>query len=117
MKKRHPGGFTFLELAVAGGLFSVTAAVLVTFLVISSRFISRNFATNHSHETTRTAAQRMLRDLLDSGSPFALLNCTGTNGTTFTPLASAVTDQQAQRDGGSGASHGGGDYIQLSGTA
>jgi hypothetical protein len=91
MKKRHSGGFTFLELAIAGGLFSVTAAVLVTFLIMSSRFISRNFATNHSHETTRTAAQRMLRDLHDSGSPFALLDCTGANGTTFTPLAGTVT--------------------------
>jgi type II secretory pathway pseudopilin PulG len=95
MKKKDLGGFTFLELAIAGGIFSVTAAVLVTFLVISSRFISRNFATNHSHETTRTAAQRMLRDLHDSGSPFALLNCSGPNGTAFTPVASAVT---ADRD-------------------
>lgn len=91
MKKNHLGGFTFLELAIAGGIFSVTAAVLVTFLVISSRFISRNLATNHSHETTRTAAQRMLRDLHDSGSPFALLNCSGPNGTTFAPAGSAVT--------------------------
>src|SRR6187397_1086694 len=95
MNKRHSGGFTFLELAIAGGIFSVTAAVLLTFMVISSRFISRNFATNHSHETTRTAAQRMLRDLHDSGSPFALLDCAGADGTTFTTVSGAVT---ADRD-------------------
>jgi hypothetical protein len=37
----------------------------------------------------------MLRDLHDSGSPFALLDCTGPSGTTFTALSSAIT---ADRD-------------------
>lgn len=88
---KRAAGFTFPELLISAGIFSVIATALMTFLVLSARLISRNLATNHSHETARTAAQKMLADLHNSGSPFALIQCSGVNGTTFTPVTTAIT--------------------------
>jgi len=88
---KRADGFTFPELLVSAGIFSVIAAALMTFLVLGARLISRNLATNHSHETARSAAQKMLADLHNSASPFALINCSGPNGTIFAPVTTTIT--------------------------
>lgn len=92
MKKNAAPGFTLIEVLVASTVFAAVTVALVSFGQFSLRLVSRNLATNHSHETARISEMRMLQDVHESASPFRLFTF---NGTTFTDLnPTATTDQE-----------------------
>jgi len=84
---------TLIELLIGSALIGIVSAGLATFVWVSSRMISRNLATNHSHESARISAQQLLRNLHKSATGFRLVNVSGTTFTDVTPAA--TTDRDA----------------------
>jgi hypothetical protein len=97
MRDRRPGAFTFIELMFAVLIFSLVSVGLFTFTSTSLRLISRNLATNHTHECMRISGQKLLYDLHKSASAFWLVNFDGTNYTDATPAASTDVDPFTQQ--------------------
>ena len=91
MKKIPSQAFTMVELIVALAVFSSVTVGLLSFSQVSLRLISRNLATNHSHDTTRMSELRLLEDVHEAASPFHLFSF---DGTTYTDLDPAVTTDQ-----------------------
>jgi hypothetical protein len=93
IRRSFSSAFTLTELTVAMLAFTVAMIGLFTFLQTALRLVSRNVATNHSHDVVRNAELRMLRDLHDSASQFLLLNFDGTN---YTPVASPTSTSDVE---------------------
>lgn len=85
-------GFTLAEMLVTMFAVGVLGVGLTLFSYTGTRFVSRNLATNHSHESTLTSAQSLLKELRDSASSFRLFNFDGTNYTDITPVGTADVD-------------------------
>lgn len=85
--------FTLIELLLTLGWVGVLGLGLVLFTSVSSRFVARNLATNHSHEATRISSQTLLTELNDSASSFRLLNFNGTTYNDVTPTGSSEVDK------------------------
>ncbi|MES2571487.1 MAG: prepilin-type N-terminal cleavage/methylation domain-containing protein [Verrucomicrobiota bacterium] len=87
-------GFTLAEVMIATAAFALAIIGLLQFISLGMQMISRNFATNHSHNDTRLAALRLFNDLHNSGSQFTLVNVTGTTYTDVvsTPANPTVVD-------------------------
>jgi type II secretory pathway pseudopilin PulG len=93
MRRSHAlRAFTLLEMTITLGVIGLLGIALLVFTTSSSRFITRNLATNHTHEATRMSSQRLLKELRDSGSSFRLLNFDGTNYTDISPVATNEAD-------------------------
>lgn len=71
-------GFTLFEILVAAMLSSLLGLALYSFGTFSLGMVSRNLATNHSHNEARLAGLRLSADLGDSLSAYTLVNFTGT---------------------------------------
>ena len=93
-KIRSPAAFTLLELTFAAGIFGVVSLILLCYLGAMSRLITRNLATNHSHQSAHMSGLTLLSQLHESGSNFVLIQ---PNGTTFTPVSTptATSSQDA----------------------
>jgi hypothetical protein len=77
---------------VATSIFSLVLAGLAAFSAFSIRMISRNLATNHTHEVVRISDLQFLRYLHEAGSAFQLVNFDGTNYTDFNPAVTTDVD-------------------------
>ncbi len=91
MKRPVRSAFSIVELLVATSVFAGVTVALMSYSQTAVRLVSRNLATNHSHDSVRIAELRMLDDLHDSASPFRLFNF---NGTTYTDATPTVTTDQ-----------------------
>jgi len=92
MKRPTRSAFTLVELLISMGVFAGVTVALLTFSQTAVRLISRNLATNHSHESVRISELQMLDDLHDAASPFRLFTFDGTTYTDATPTV--TTDQE-----------------------
>jgi type II secretory pathway pseudopilin PulG len=92
MRRSHCRAFTVVELLLTMVVVGMLGVALVMFSSTSSRFVARNLATNHSHETARTSSQRLLKELRDSATSFRLFDFDGTNFTEVTPTATTDDD-------------------------
>jgi prepilin-type N-terminal cleavage/methylation domain-containing protein len=92
--RRHPyqRAFTLIEMMVTLGVIGMLGITLGLFTSSSSRFITRNLATNHSHEATRMSDQRLLKELRDSGSSYRLFTYDGSTYTDISPVATNEVD-------------------------
>lgn len=88
---RSPGGFTLVEVFVATSVFSLVMIGLFSFTAFSMRMVSRNLATNRTHEVVRMSNLQFLRYIHEASSPFTLVNYNGTNYSDVTSPA-ATTD-------------------------
>ncbi len=85
-------GYTLIELLVGVGVFSAVLAGLMIFVSISTGLVSRNLATNHSHEGARISQQTLLSKLRMSATSFRLINATSTGFTDVAATASGNLD-------------------------
>lgn len=86
-----------IEALVAGAVFTSVTVALLSYGQVSLRLISRNLATNHSHETARTSELKLLKDVHDAASPFRLFSYDGTNFTDLTPAVTTDQEPLAQK--------------------
>jgi hypothetical protein len=86
-----------MELIVAMGVFAAISLALLSFSQTAVRMISRNFATNHSHEAVRISKLKLLDDLHDAASPFRLFTFNGTTYADDTPTATANQEPLSQK--------------------
>lgn len=93
MKRPTHSGFSLVELLIAAAVFAGVTVALMSYSQTAIRLISRNLATNHSHEAVRIAELQMLEDLHEAASPFRLFTFDGTTYTDATPTV--TTDQEA----------------------
>jgi hypothetical protein len=77
---------------VAASVFSLVLLSLYGFSSFALRMVSRNLATNHTHEVVRFSDLQLKRYLHEAGSAFRLVNFDGTTYTDLTPTATADTD-------------------------
>lgn len=91
MKRPKRAAFTVVEMLVAASVFAGVTVALMSYSHTAIRLISRNLATNHSHDSVRIAELTMLEDLHDAASPFRLFNF---NGTTYADVTPTVTTDQ-----------------------
>src|SRR3954471_24755954 len=92
MKKMHSrSALSIVELLIAASIFGSVTVAMLSYSQTAVRLISRNFATNHSHDSVRIAELYLLEDLHDASSPFRLVNF---DGTTYTDASPAVTSDQ-----------------------
>ncbi len=92
IRSRSVAGFTLVELLVAASVFSLVMVGLVSFSAFTIRMVSRNIATNRTHEVVRISDLNLLRHLHEAGSAFRLLNFDGTTYTDASPTATTDTD-------------------------
>jgi hypothetical protein len=92
MKPPTRSAFSIVELLIATSVFAGVTIAMLSYSQTAIRLVSRNFATNHSHDSVRISELRMLEDLHDSACPFRLFNFNGTTFTDATPTA--TTDQE-----------------------
>ena len=91
MKRPTRSAFSLVELLVATSVFAGVTVAMLSYSQTAIRLVSRNLATNHSHDSVRISELHMLEELHDSASPFRLFNF---NGTTYTDAAPTVTADQ-----------------------
>jgi hypothetical protein len=84
--------FTLVEMSITLFSISMLGIALLMFSSGSSRFISRNLATNHSHEATRISSQSLLKELRDAATSFRLVEFDGTNYTDVTAAPTSDND-------------------------
>lgn len=92
MKRQTHSAFTIVELLISAGVFAGVTVALMSYSHTAIRLVSRNLATNHSHEAVRIAELQMLDHLHEAASAFRLFTFNGTTYTDATPTAS--TDQE-----------------------
>jgi len=90
--RNSSAGYTLAELMIATAIGSILGAGLLLFSSSALRMISRNFATNHGHDTARASFERMMADLHGAASILSLVSFDGTNYTNVTPTVSADQD-------------------------
>lgn len=91
MKRPKHFAFTFVELLISTAVFAGVTVALMSYSQTAIRLVSRNLATNHSHEAVRISELQMLEDLHEAASPFRLFTF---NGTTYTDATPTVTTDQ-----------------------
>lgn len=91
-RSRVKAGFTLVELLVGASVISLVMLGLMSFSAFAVRMVSRNLATNRTHEVVRISDLNLLRHLHEAGSSFRLLNFDGTNYTDATPTVTTDTD-------------------------
>lgn len=91
MKRPKHSAFTFVELLISTAVFAGVTVALMSYSQTAIRLVSRNLATNHSHEAVRISELQMLEDLHEAASPFRLFTF---NGTTYTDATPTVTTDQ-----------------------
>lgn len=96
MNRPNTQAFTVVEMLIATSIFAFVTVAMLAFSSTSLRMISRNLATNHSHESMRSSGQLMLRDLHASASAFRLIDFNGTNYSDST--VSVTTDKDSQTE-------------------
>ncbi len=86
--------FTLAEMLVTLFTVGILGGGLALFSFTSTRFVSRNLATNHSHEATLVSAQSLLKELRDSASSFRQFTYDGTTTgyTDITPTGTVDVD-------------------------
>lgn len=89
------GGFTLLELLVAAVVISLVLLGLYSFSAFALRMVSRNLATNHTHEVIRISDLRLTRNLHEAGSAFRLFDFNGSTYTDASPTATTDTDSSS----------------------
>ena len=92
LKLNRARAFTLVEMLMASSVFAGVTVALLSFSQTSLRLISRNLATNHSHEAARTSDLKLLRDVHEASSPFRLFTYDGTTYTDLDPVA--TTDKE-----------------------
>jgi len=97
MRRPTHSAFTLVELLISMGVFAGVTVAMLTFSQTAVRLISRNFATNHSHEAVRIAELQMLEDLHEAASPFRLFTFDGTTYTDATPTVTADQEPLSQK--------------------
>lgn len=85
-------GFTLAEMMMTLFSIGILGMVLTLFTSTTSRYVSRNLATNHSHEATRISAQSLLKDMRDAASSFELVSFDGTSYTDVEPSVTSDKD-------------------------
>jgi len=85
-------GFTLAEMMMTLFSLGILGMVLTLFTSTTSRYVSRNLATNHSHEATRISAQNLLKDMRDAASSFELVSYDGTSYTDVEPSVTSDKD-------------------------
>lgn len=90
--KRTQAAFTVVELLIAATVFAGVSIALMSYSQTAIRLVSRNMATNHSHESMRISELQMLEGLHEAASPFRLFTFDGTTYTDATPTV--TTDQE-----------------------
>lgn len=91
MKRPTHSAFTLVELLISTAVFAGVTVALLSYSQTAIRLVSRNLATNHSHEAVRISELQMLEDLHEAASPFRLFTF---NGTTYTDATPTVTTDQ-----------------------
>lgn len=91
MNRPSAAGFTLIEVIVASAIFAAVTMALLSYNQVALRLVSRNLATNHSHDTTRMSESKLLKGVHEAASPFRLFSF---DGTTFTDLDPAATTDQ-----------------------
>ena len=86
-------GYTLVELIISTGIAGLLGMGVLLYMSTAMRMVSRNLATNHSHEAVRGSVERMLSDLHNASSIFTLVTYDGTTYSDFTP--SVTTNQDA----------------------
>lgn len=89
---RRRNGATLVELLIGTGLIGIVSAGLATFVWVSVRLVSRNLATNHSHESARASVQQLLENLHESATGFRLIDIAGSNFSDVAATASSDRD-------------------------
>lgn len=97
MKRSLPRAFTILELLISMVVFAAVSLGLLSFSQAAMRMVTRNLATNHSHETVRISELRILEDLHEAASPFRLFTFNGTTYTDDTPTPTANQEALSQK--------------------
>jgi|GEM_PF-1783777 len=97
MKRTPASAFTLVETLVASAVFAGVTIALLSFGQVSLRLVSRNLATNLSHDTARVSELRMLNDVHEAASPFRLFSFDGTSYTDLDPAATSDQEPLAQR--------------------
>ena len=97
MKRPQPAAFTLAELLIAMLVFSGVSIGLLSYSQTTLRLVSRNFATNHSHDSVRISELQMLHDLHTAASPMTLVNFDGTNYTDVAPVATSDQELLSQQ--------------------
>lgn len=95
--KTAQSGFTLTELLVGTSIFSLVMIGLISFSSFAIRMISRNLATNRTHEVVRISDLQLLRHLHEAGSAFRLVTFDGTTYTDASPAATADVDATSGR--------------------
>lgn len=84
-------GYTLVELLISTLIASLLGAGLLLYSSSALRMISRNLATNRSHDAVRGSLERILSDLHNAASTFSLVNF---DGTSYSDVAPSVTSNQ-----------------------
>lgn len=92
MKRTTRSAFSIVEMLIAASVFAGVTVAMLSYSQVAVRLISRNLATNHSHDSVRLSEIQLLEDLHDSASQFRLFNFNGTAYTDATPTV--TTDQE-----------------------
>jgi type II secretory pathway pseudopilin PulG len=85
------GGYSLVELIVSTAIASILGAAILLYTSTAVRMVSRNLATNHSHEAVRGSLERLLSDLHNASSVFTLVTY---DGTTYSDVSPTVTTNQ-----------------------
>src|ERR1700738_1497345 len=72
--KLRSSGFTLIEIAVATAVFALTSGIIYNVLTTSMTLWAKNSAVNLAHQQTRTAIDRLTRDIHAAVSAPVLLD-------------------------------------------
>ena len=71
------GGFTLVELMIAASIGGVVALFIGTFLSGSALLFAKNLSTNVTHNSTRSALDRLAQDITQADGAISLITATG----------------------------------------
>ncbi|MEP6667976.1 MAG: type II secretion system protein [Chthoniobacter sp.] len=89
--------FTLVEMIVAGAITGILSAGVMIYSSSAIRMVTRNLATNHSHESARGSLERLFSEVHNSASRFQLINFNGITYTDVAAVASSDKDAYTQQ--------------------